>query len=88
MKFRSGRIYLAPFERKISSFGDVDGDGQFLDSDRNRVNVGNCDAKGVNVNNWNDDNRNDNIGVSASRKSPSLLQGDCPAYAGQFLCLP
>lgn len=38
-------------------------------SDGNRVNVGNFDAKGLNVNNWNDDNRNDNIGVSATRQS-------------------
>ena len=82
MKFRSERICLAPFERKISSFGDADGDGQYLDSDGNRVNVGNCDAKGVNVNNNWDDNRNDNLGVAASRKSKSRLQGSCPAHAG------
>lgn len=42
-----------------------------MDSDGNRVNVGNCDPNGVNVNNWNDDNPNDNIGVGASRKSKS-----------------
>jgi hypothetical protein len=57
----------------------VDDDGHYLDSDGNRVNVGNCDANGVNVNNWNDDNRNDNVGLSASRKSPPLFQGNCPA---------
>jgi hypothetical protein len=28
IKFRSERIYLAPFERKISSFGDAYGGGQ------------------------------------------------------------
>lgn len=56
----------------VSSFGDLDGDGQYLDSDRNRVNVGNCNANGVNVNNWND-KRNDNIGVGAFRQSPSLF---------------
>jgi len=40
-----------------------------LDSGGDRVNVGNFDAKGLNVNNWNDDNRNDNIGLSAARQS-------------------
>ena len=82
IKFRSKRIYLAPIERKISSFGDADGDGQYLDSNGNRVNVGNCDAKGVNVNNNWDDNPNGNIGLAASRKSKSCLQGNYPAYAG------
>ena len=63
-------------ERKTSSFSDVDDDGHYLDSDGNRVNVGNCDANGVNVNNNWDDNRNDNVGLSASRKSsPLLFQG-------------
>jgi len=40
----------------------------FVDSDGNRVNVGNFDRNGLNVNNWNDDNRNSNLGVSAARK--------------------
>ena len=40
----------------------------FVTSDGNRVNVGNFDSKGLNVNNWSDDNRNDNIGVAVSRK--------------------
>jgi hypothetical protein len=31
--------------------------------------VGNFDAKGLNVNNYWDDNQNDNIGVSAARQS-------------------
>jgi hypothetical protein len=51
---------------------DTYGDGQFLDSDGNRVNVGNCDAKGLNVNNNWDDNRYDNIGLSASRNFDSI----------------
>ncbi len=59
-----------------------------MDSDGNRVNVGNFDANGLNVNNWNDE-RNSNIGLASSRnffpfltrsginKSPktNLLQG-------------
>ena|GEM_PF-4350086 len=51
------------------SFGDTDGSGQSLDSDGNRVNVGKFDADGLNVNNYNDDNVNDNLGVSSSRQS-------------------
>ena len=50
-------------------FRDTDGNGQYLDSDGNRVNVGNFDSKGLNVNNWNDDNRNGNIGLSGVRQS-------------------
>ena len=47
------------------------GTGNLVTSDGNRVNAGNCDANGVNVNNNRDDNRNDNIGVGASRKFPN-----------------
>ena len=47
----------------------MDGNGQYLDSNGNHVNVGNFDGKGLNVNNWNDDNRNSNIGLSAGRQS-------------------
>ena len=47
----------------------MDGNEQYLDSDGNRINVGDFDDKGLNVNNWNDDNRNDNIGLSATRQS-------------------
>ena len=36
-------------------------------SDGNRVNVGNFDSHGLNVNNYWDDNRNDNLGVSSAR---------------------
>jgi hypothetical protein len=66
---------LARFSYKKSgtkiflSSGESDGRGQYLDSNGNRVNVGNCDANGVNINNWNDDDPNDNIGVGAARKS-------------------
>lgn len=42
---------------------------QTYSADGNRVIVGNFDADGLNVNNYWDDNRNDNIGVSSSRKS-------------------
>ena len=44
-----------------------------LVSDGNRVNVGDFDAKGLNVNNYWDDNRNGNLGVSAVRQSNSIL---------------
>jgi len=39
----------------------------FVTSDGNRVNGGNFDRNGFNVNNYSDDNRNYNIGVFASR---------------------
>jgi len=38
-----------------------------VDSDDNHVNVGNFDANGLNVNNYYDDNRNDNIGLASAR---------------------
>jgi len=38
-----------------------------VDSNGNHVNVGNFDAKGLNVNNNWDDNRNDNLGVASAR---------------------
>lgn len=40
---------------------------KYLDSNGNRVNLGKFDSNGLNVNNWNDDNRNDNIGLASSR---------------------
>lgn len=59
----------------------IDDNKQLLDSDGNRVNVGNFDSNGLNVNNYRDDNRNDNIGVSSSRnfflykiKTPSFVR--------------
>lgn len=48
------------------------------DSDGNLVNVGNFDAKGVNVNRNRPDNSNPNLGVSLSR---SLRTEDCPMIA-------
>lgn len=55
----------------------------FVTSDDYRVNVGNFDSKGLNVNNWSDDNTNYNIGLAASRnfflcltiKTLSILEG-------------
>src|SRR3989344_7179733 len=47
----------------------MDGNRQHVDSDGNRVNVGNFDSDGLNVNNNWDENRNDNIGVASARKS-------------------
>ncbi len=52
-----------------SNSGDIDGSGQFLDSDGNHVYVGDFDASGLNVNNYWDDNRNSDIGVASSRQS-------------------
>ncbi|HMS92685.1 MAG TPA: hypothetical protein PKC05_04305 [Candidatus Saccharibacteria bacterium] len=48
--------------------------GNIVDSDGNRVNLGNFDEDGLNVNNNWGDNRNSNIGLSSSRKSISNLQ--------------
>jgi hypothetical protein len=45
-----------------------------IDSDGNRVYVGNFDADGLNVNNYWDNNRNDNIGVASARQSSILKQ--------------
>src|SRR3989344_8015034 len=45
-----------------------------LDSDGYRVNVGNFDADGLNVNNNSDGNRNDNLGMASARKSPFYPQ--------------
>lgn len=48
--------------------------GNIVDSDGNRVNLGNFDEDGLNVNNNWDDNRNSNIGLSSSRQSIPSLQ--------------
>jgi len=61
------------------------GAGNFVSSNGNRVNVGNFDSNGLNVNNWTDDNCNDNVGVVASRnfflylltKASSLREDVC-----------
>ena len=42
---------------------------QDYSSDGNLVNVGNCDAKGANVNRNSPDNQNDNLGASLSRNA-------------------
>lgn len=55
----------------------------FLTSDGNRVYVGNFDSNGLNVNNNWDDNRNDNIGLSAARKS-FLCLNQKPSLRGSF----
>jgi hypothetical protein len=60
----------------------MDENEQYLDSDGNRVYVGNFDAKGLNVNNYWDDNQNDNIGVSAARQSNSILKLNSRFVAG------
>lgn len=57
-----------------------------IDSDGNHVNVGNFDAKGLNVNNNWDDNRNDNLGVASARQS-LLYPDEVPPSAGFFLPL-
>ncbi|MDO8482774.1 MAG: hypothetical protein Q7S86_03080, partial [bacterium] len=44
-------------------------------SDGNLVNVGNFDADGANVNNWNPDNSDDDLGVSFSRSLCLGLNG-------------
>ena len=44
----------------------MDRNKQNLDSDGNRVYVGNFDQNGLNINNNWDDNRNDNIGLASS----------------------
>ena len=63
---------IGPFGRQPSVSGDADGSGQYVDSHGNRVNVGNFDANGLNVNNNWDDNRHGSIGVASARKSPPL----------------
>ena len=57
--------------------GSWTGADKYLDSDGNRVNVGNFDAKGLNVNNNWDDNRNDNLGLASARQSSPHLECPC-----------
>ena len=47
----------------------MDKNRQILDSDGNRVNVGNFDSDGLNVNNYWDSNRNDNLALASSQHS-------------------
>ena len=58
-----------------------------MDSDGNRVNVGNFDSDGLNVNNNWDDNHNDNIGAASARKSPPLF-AESPPYGRAFSYRP
>lgn len=53
-----------------------------VDSNGDRVNVGNFDENGLNVNNWNDHDRNDNLGVSSSRQ---FVLSKAPRYGA--LCV-
>lgn len=55
----------------------------FRDSDGNRVNIGNFDDKGLNINNYWDDKPNHDIGVASSRQS--TLYRRTPAWAGVFV---
>jgi hypothetical protein len=41
----------------------------FVDSNGNHANVGNFDEDGLNINNWNDNDRNSNVGVASARQS-------------------
>ena len=60
-----------------------------MDSDGNRVNVGNFDSDGLNVNNNWDDNRNDNIGVASARKSPLFpIRKNAPLNGAFSLSFP
>jgi hypothetical protein len=47
--------------------------------------VGNFDAKGLNVNNYWDDNRNGNLGVSAARQSASIQKAPERCASGAFV---
>ena len=58
---------------------------KYLDANGNRVNVGNFDANGLNVNNWNDDNRNDNIGLASARQSRSIQNKNFHRSKWKFL---
>ena len=65
----------------------MDGDKQHTFSSANSGNVlcvGNFDENGLNVNNWNG-NRNDNVGVGASRHFHSLLPGNALLLRRAFL---
>ncbi len=55
------------------------------DSDGNLVNAGNFDSDGVNVNRWNPDNANDNLGVLLSRSVDNRKCKHTPYYTG--VCL-
>ena len=52
----------------------MDGSGQYIDSDGNRVNLGDFDAGGLRVNYYWDNNRNDNLGLSSARNFNHLFK--------------
>ena len=62
----------------------MDGSMQIIDSDGNHVNVGNFDAKGLNVNNNWDNKRNDNLGLASARQS-SLYPAEVPPICAGLL---
>ena len=57
-----------------------------MDADGNRVNVGNSADGGVNVNNYWDDNRNDNLGVASARKFPKSYEEMLSFLGEHFKC--
>jgi len=65
--------------------GSWTGADKYLDSDGNRVNVGNFDAKGLNVNNNWDDNRNDYLGLASARKLSQVESKRSPFLGERLL---
>lgn len=57
------------------------------DSDGNLVNVGNFDADGANVNRWNPDNTNDNLGVLLSRSVDNGNANILPSIRGSMFVI-
>ena len=72
---------MNPVPRTSGSWTGAD---KYLDSDGNRVNVGNFNASGLNVNNNWDDNRNDNLGLASARQSSSCCEA-LPPTAGALV---
>ena len=81
------RVYRLARAVTLDPPGDMDGDKQHTFSSANAGNVscvGNFDENGLNVNNWNG-NRNDNVGVGASRHFHPLLLGNTLLLRRAFL---
>lgn len=72
---------IKPDGMQTSILQGLDGNKQHLDSSGNRVNVGNFNSDGLNVNNWDDDNRNDNLGLAAGRNFPLYLKTKCSLWS-------
>ena len=51
-----------------------------ISSGGHRVDVGYFDENGLNVNNYRDENRNDNIGLSVSRNFFLYLKPECSPF--------